>query len=140
MRFLSIALLIFVFLFCISNVSCAAEMSSTNYKITSSVISGGGNVMSSTNYHLISTSGQSSPLGSTSSGGYIINSGFWYTMLLGTIGDVNGDGDVNLEDVIAALQIVTGQFPATIIKEADANGDGKIGLSEALYILRKLGE
>lgn len=55
-------------------------------------------------------------------------------MLLDTI------GDVNLEDVITALQIVTGQSPTTIIKEADADSDSKIRRSEALHILRKLGE
>ena len=136
---LKVFLFIPVLLFCPFIPDTHAEMSSTNYKITSSVMSGGGNFMSSTNYHLVSTSGQSGSLGSTTSEGYRIDSGFWYTMLLDTIGDINDDGDVNLEDVIAALQVVTGQSPATIIKEADADGDGKIGLSEAIIILRKLG-
>ena len=117
-----------------------AEMSSTNYRITSSVISGGGGMMSSASYVLMATVGQESTPGNSSSASYSIDSGFWYTVLLKTIGDVNGDGYVNLEDVIAALQIVTGQSPAAIMKEADTDGDGKIGLSEALHILRKLGQ
>ena len=116
-----------------------AEMSSTNYRITSTVMSGGGGAMSSANFNIVFTAGQPGPPGSISSSDYQINSGFWYTLLLDSVGDVNGDGVVNLGDVIAALQVVTGQSPATIIKEADADGDGKIGLSEALHILRKLG-
>jgi hypothetical protein len=87
----------------------------------------------------VSTLGQSTPPGNSSSTNYGLDTGFWYTMLVETVGDVNGDGAVNLKDVIAALQIVTGQSPNTIIKEADVDGDGKIGLSEALHILQKLG-
>lgn len=117
-----------------------AEMSSTNFRIASSEISGGGNLMSSTNYSLVSTLGQSTSIGNSSSTNYGLDAGFWYTMLLDTVGDVNGDGVVNLKDVIAALQVVTGQSPAAIIKEADADADGKIGLSEALHILRTIGE
>lgn len=130
---------VLVSLLCLFAPIAHAEMSSTSYRIPTSVISGGGNTMFSTNYSLLSTISQSTPPGDISSTNYGIQSGFWYTMLLDTVGDVNGDGVVNLEDVIAALQVVTGQSPATIIKEADADGDGKIGLSEALHILRKLG-
>ena len=96
--------------------------------------------MSSTNYRLVGTLGQPTPIGNSSSTNYGLDAGFWYTMLIDTVGDVNGDGTVNLEDVIAALQVVTGQSLGSVIKEADADGDGKIGLSEALHILRRLGE
>jgi len=137
---LKVFLLVPVSLVCLIVSVVNAEMSNANYRITSSVISGGGSVMSSTNYHLMSTIGQSSSIGNSSSTNHHIDAGFWYTMLLNSVGDVNGDGLVNLEDVIAALQAVTGQSPITIFKEADADGDGKIGLVEALHILRKLSE
>lgn len=96
--------------------------------------------MSSASFSLTSTTGQSSPLGTISSTSFTLDTGFWNTLLLAIIGDVNGDGDVDLQDVITALQITTGQSPATVFKNADADGDGKIGLSETLHILRKLGE
>ena len=54
-------------------------------------------------------------------------------------GDVNGDGAVNLKDVISALQVVTGQSPDSIMEVADVDGDGRIGLGEAVIILQKLG-
>lgn len=95
--------------------------------------------MSSASFRLTNTIGQPSPLGSTSSASFNIDSGFLHTLLLIMIGDVNGDGDVNLEDVITTLQITTGQPPTKVIKEADTDGDGKIGLNEALHILRQLG-
>lgn len=137
---LKVFLVVSVLLFSMLVTGVNAQMSSAYYRIASSVISGGGNVMSSANYSLVSTFGQSSPPGNASGTSHIIDSGFWYTILLDIVGDVNGDGSVNLEDVITSLQVVTGQTPTSIIKEADADGDGKIGLSETLHILRKLGE
>jgi len=52
-------------------------------------------------------------------------------------GDVNGDGNTDLADVIAALRIAGGisQFVRT---EADVNNDGRIGLEEAVYVLQKV--
>ena len=113
-------------------------MSSTSYRISTSVISGGGGSMSSTNFHSASTLGQPSALGETSSLSYIAATGFWHTLLLRIVGDTNGDGAVDLKDVITTLQVVTGQTPETIRKVADADGDGRIGLGEAIMILRKL--
>ena len=47
-----------------------------NYGITWDVVGGGGNVMSSTTYRLNSTVGQAA-IGSSSSANYEIHSGFW---------------------------------------------------------------
>ena len=117
-----------------------AEMSSTSFQITTSVLSGGGNMMSSVNFNMLTTLGQPTALGSGSSSSYSIEPGFLNTLLLTiTVGDVNGNGVVNLEDVIMALQAVTQQTVGSIHLEADTNGDGKIGLAEAIMVLRKLG-
>lgn len=52
-------------------------------------------------------------------------------------GDVNGDGSVDLYDVILALQIASGLSPENITIRGDANNDSLIGLYEALSAARK---
>jgi hypothetical protein len=55
-------------------------------------------------------------------------------------GDIDGSGAVQIADAILALQVISkvSTSPSvTIHTEADINGDGKIGLPEAIYILQK---
>jgi phosphodiesterase/alkaline phosphatase D-like protein len=55
-------------------------------------------------------------------------------------GDVNKSGSADLADLILCLQIVseTDTGSQIINIAADVNGDGKIGIAEAVYILRML--
>jgi len=55
-------------------------------------------------------------------------------------GDLNGDGmPAELNDAILALQVCSGaEISGTVYEEADISGDGKIGLPEAIYILKNL--
>lgn len=59
-------------------------------------------------------------------------------------GDINGDGQVDMAGLILCLQIISGSAPADGIEEgdiridSDVNGDGRIGIEEALYIIQKL--
>ncbi len=54
-------------------------------------------------------------------------------------GDINNDGDVNLQDLILGLKIISGSdIFATI--EADIDSDEQIGIEEAIYILRNIAE
>lgn len=55
-------------------------------------------------------------------------------------GDVNGDLNLELDDAITALRVVTRMPTATVKKEADVNGDGRIGMQEAIFVLQKLAE
>ena len=55
-------------------------------------------------------------------------------------GDLNYSGTVDLADAILALKVLTGvplPVNVTIHKESDANGDGKIGIAEVIYIMQK---
>ncbi|MCP4105698.1 MAG: hypothetical protein GY749_09195 [Desulfobacteraceae bacterium] len=56
----------------------------------------------------------------------------------GIIGDINGDGRVDMTDAVLALKILAGIKPANI-HTADVNGDNKIGIDEVIFILRKVG-
>lgn len=43
--------------------------------------------------------------------------------------------NVSLEDVIQVLQVVTGMSHHTITLQADVDGDGKLGVADAISIL-----
>jgi len=53
-------------------------------------------------------------------------------------GDVNQDNDVDLKDAILAFRVLVGAITPSLTfqKEDDINGDGKIGMEEAIYILQ----
>ncbi len=54
-------------------------------------------------------------------------------------GDINGDGKVDLADLVLALQICSGIEINTFVDvDADVNGDNRIGMVEASYILQKI--
>jgi alpha-tubulin suppressor-like RCC1 family protein len=58
----------------------------------------------------------------------------------GLPGDIDGDVQFTLHDVVLALQIMAGTHSGfNIAPYADINGDGRIGLPEAQYALRKVG-
>ncbi len=65
---------------------------------------------------------------------------------LSLTGDVNGDGRVDLADLITVLKVMAGMGSADVTVRpeyatsgADANGDGVVGMAEAAYILQKIG-
>jgi hypothetical protein len=55
-------------------------------------------------------------------------------------GDINTDGVVDLQDAVLALQVISGPEPlAAGCRYADVDGDGRIGLSEVVFILQTVG-
>ncbi|MFW6333499.1 MAG: PKD domain-containing protein [Thermodesulfobacteriota bacterium] len=53
-------------------------------------------------------------------------------------GDIDDDGRVELDDAIRALQIVAGLPVTDAVQSADVDNDQKLGLPEALFILRHI--
>jgi hypothetical protein len=60
-------------------------------------------------------------------------------------GDINGDRAVDLKDALLAFRVINRKaLPEGLSpygeKGVDVNGDGKVGLAEAVYILKALSE
>lgn len=53
------------------------------------------------------------------------------------LGDLDGDGSINLTDAILGLRITAGFKSPDINARADVNGDAKIGMTDVVYILQK---
>jgi hypothetical protein len=52
-------------------------------------------------------------------------------------GDADGSGDIDLKDAVLELQAAA-SADAPVYSSADISGDGKIGIEEAVYVLRKI--
>ena len=73
--------------------------------------------------------------------------GIEYTKVFGDKGetlweyraDVNQDGVLDIKDAILSMQVLAGVTPAQpVSKDADIDGDRRIGLAEAIYVLQKV--
>jgi len=103
-----------------------AQMQSASYRITTSVVSGGGGQMSSSNYRFNGTLGQPSPLIDPAeppwSSSYDLLTAFWYTVADAAIfycpADLNLDGSVDEVD----LDMLADRFGGTGF-DLDADGD-----------------
>jgi len=54
------------------------------------------------------------------------------------LGDINGDGVLDLADVVCGLKIISGLECTEAYSGADVNADGKLGVHEILYVLQKV--
>ena len=80
-------------------------------------------------------------------GGYVIDipaddensEVYWAFLRQVTPGDINGDGEVNVQDVTALTRYLSGGWSVTINeRNSDVNGDGKITLKDVTLIRRFL--
>ena len=55
------------------------------------------------------------------------------------LGDLDGDYDIKVTDLIIGLQVMSGLTPSPIRLAGDTDGDGLIGLTDVLYIFAELG-
>jgi hypothetical protein len=68
--------------------------------------------------------------------GQVVTRDFALTATL--LGDVNGDNTVDMADCVLSIRIINGADAGGVdAMAADANGDGKVGLQDVLYILQK---
>jgi len=95
-------------------------MQSTNFKIPTSHFSGGGGAMSSTDFRLQSSAGQSSPLmdadNPPGSSSYELYPGYWYTLDAGL-------ADCDLVAFAAAFGSLNGDVNYSLVCDFDGDGD-----------------
>ncbi len=60
------------------------------------------------------------------------------TVLTGMCGDLSGNGEVTVLDVVFGLQIIVGRISPTTVQTflADVNGDGQIAIDDIVHILQ----
>ena len=53
----------------------------------------------------------------------------------GLIGDVNGDGEINIGDVSSLINFILGYWPDEDSTRADLNGDGEINIGDVTKLI-----
>jgi len=53
----------------------------------------------------------------------------------GMLGDVNGDGEVDISDVVVLIDVVLGKDVEYALGAADVNGDGKVDISDVVALI-----
>jgi len=56
------------------------------------------------------------------------------------VGDIDHSGKIDLKDAVLTLKVLARLEGYAVYKDADTNGNGKIGLEEAIYILQYISE
>ncbi len=106
-----------------------------------SINSGGASYGTSGSLRLGYSVGQS-VAGAGSSGSLKMGVGFWYGQGINCIakaGDVTGDGNILLADIIALInyRFKSGPTPSPFCR-GDANGDGSILLTDIIYLINRI--
>jgi hypothetical protein len=121
--------------------SSQAKSASSSFQMVSDVVCGTGGGAQSSSFTLkASAGGQGSPVGPQSSENYSGGGGWVYTTEEeGTRGDVNGDGIINIGDVVYLVTYLYKAGPAPDpLWVGDANSDGIINVGDVVYLISYL--
>lgn len=122
---------------CVQGVEATSSGSSAGEQVKWHVISGGGTEGTSAVYRLVGTAGQSA-VGMGSSLDYGITHGFWQEFggESYVYGDANGDGSVDIDDVVFLINYIFADGPAPEPAEsADVNCSGDIDIDDVVYLI-----
>ena len=112
-----------------------------NYEVPASVIDAGGGRGSSQNFNLISIVGEAAPDEISSNPNNEVGSGFKYMYTSfgrGEMGDINGDGTIDVLDLVRGVNIILQIPPPPTPLElwaADCNGDGVIDVLDLIAMV-----
>ena len=101
-----------------------------DYTIEQSTIDGGGGVLVGTTHTLTGTVGQPDAADALVGSTYELEGGFWMVASPACLGDANGDGAVNFED----LNLVLGNWGGTG-PDGDVDGDGAVNFEDLNFVL-----
>ena len=99
------------------------------------ISSGGENEGASESYNLSSTVGQSA-VGSGSSESFILTHGFWQDFHVPVMGDTDGSGGVDIDDIVFLIAYVFQGGPApSPLSIADVDCSGGIDIDDIVYLI-----
>jgi hypothetical protein len=97
--------------------------------------SGGGNQGTSESYGLASTVGQTA-VGLGSSESYILTHGFWQDFQVLVMGDADGSGGVDIDDIVFLIAYVFQGGPApSPLSTADVDCSGGVDIDDIVYLI-----
>jgi hypothetical protein len=133
----TVSWLSFAFVIAFSTIS-VGQMSSNIYKIPNDLIDTGGGSESSAHYRIKDCIGQPLPIGTSQSPGFNIAAGYVYVAFVYQ-GDANGDGVINIADVIYLVNYLFTGGPVPCPQElGDANCDGVVDIADVVYLINYL--
>ncbi len=136
-----IAVVLLVLTLIVLEGNAQADSQSSEFRMISDVICGIGGGAQSDSFTLKASAGaQGSPVGSQSSENYTAGGGWVYTAAeQGTRGDVNGDGIINVGDVVYLVSYLYKGGPAPDPSwVGDANSDGIVNIGDVVYLVSYL--
>ena len=109
------------------------------YQMVTDVLDGFGGASESDSYGMpVSSGGQSSAIGFSQSGNYAAGAGYVYATSIKR-GDANGDGIVNVGDIVYLVSYLYKGGPEPTPEEAgDVNLDGIINVGDIVYLVSYL--
>jgi hypothetical protein len=109
------------------------------YQMVTDVLDGVGGASESDSYGMpVSSGGQSSAIGLSQSGNYAARAGYVYAASIKR-GDANGDGIVNVGDIVYLVSYLYKGGPEPTPEEAgDVNRDGIINVGDIVYLVSYL--
>lgn len=111
-----------------------AEGQDASHKIDWDVMDSEGGNLSSNQFLLLNSLGQP-PIGESNGGKFSMGNGYWYLFQSFIAGDINGDGVVDIADVVYIANYILKSGPAPKpFWAGDVNCDTWINLSDPIYL------
>ncbi|UCE19262.1 MAG: T9SS type A sorting domain-containing protein [Gemmatimonadota bacterium] len=135
--------LFYALIFLCTAFTVAAQRATHNLRVKAYVLSSSGQTVRSPDFKARNTLGQPTPIGTSFSPGFRVTAGLQpITMQRGAVltaetGDINGDGSIDVLDIVVVVNHILGTQTLTgeALDRANCNGDDVIDILDALSIV-----